>query len=498
MLTGTLRPRAQVAAGGGGQRAARRASCATRARASRPGELAGRARRDRLPPEPRAGQGGAGGGRGQPQPRARREGARRQSLLKTGGITDKDTCPRRSRCRWRRRRWRRRKAETRDRGAAARAHRDPGALRAAAWRSATPTPARCSPNGHARSSPWWTTPCSSSGPAVPSAHYGKVQVGAARRGVRSTRSPAGPVKGRVARVSPLVDERTRSFEVVVEVPGQTRRWWAASSRAPSCAWAGCRARSWCRPRRSMRDGSRAGVGADVRGERTARPSAAASRWASRRRTRSRCARASPRASRSCSTRRWRSLGRSGRAPRRTQVASRAAMFLTRISIKQPVFATMMMLALAVLGLTSYRQLNVDQFPDVEFPIVTVTTVYPGASPEAVEREVTSRSRSRSTPSRASATSSRPRRRALSNIVVIFHLEISTQVASQDIRGKVAAIRGAAAARDRGADRPAHRPQRAADRLGGGERARASRRRPRPRSPTSSSRSAWRPWPAWAP
>jgi HAE1 family hydrophobic/amphiphilic exporter-1 len=62
--------------------------------------------------------------------------------------------------------------------------------------------------------------------------------------------------------------------------------------------------------------------------------------------------------------------------------------LTEVSIKQPVFATMMMVALAVLGLVSYRQLNVDQFPDVEFPIVTVTTVYEGASPEAVERDVT--------------------------------------------------------------------------------------------------------------
>jgi HAE1 family hydrophobic/amphiphilic exporter-1 len=61
------------------------------------------------------------------------------------------------------------------------------------------------------------------------------------------------------------------------------------------------------------------------------------------------------------------------------------MFLSDLSIKQPVFATMMMAALAVLGVSSYRQLRVDQFPDVEFPIVTVTTVYPGAAPEAVER-----------------------------------------------------------------------------------------------------------------
>ena len=64
------------------------------------------------------------------------------------------------------------------------------------------------------------------------------------------------------------------------------------------------------------------------------------------------------------------------------------MFLSNLSIKQPVFATMTMVALAVLGLASYRQLDVDQFPDIEFPVVLVNTVYPGASPETVEREVT--------------------------------------------------------------------------------------------------------------
>ena len=53
------------------------------------------------------------------------------------------------------------------------------------------------------------------------------------------------------------------------------------------------------------------------------------------------------------------------------------MFLSDLSIKQPVFATMMMVALAVLGLNSYRALQVDLFPEVEFPVVTVTTRYAG-------------------------------------------------------------------------------------------------------------------------
>jgi HAE1 family hydrophobic/amphiphilic exporter-1 len=117
------------------------------------------------------------------------------------------------------------------------------------------------------------------------------------------------------------------------------------------------------------------------------------------------------------------------------------MFLTRVSVAQPVFATMMMLALAVLGLTSYRQLNVDQFPDIDFPIVTVTTVYAGATPEAVEREVTKRVEEAINTVEGVRHVESTSQEGLSNIVVMFRVGVSTQVASQDIRGKVASIRG---------------------------------------------------------
>jgi HAE1 family hydrophobic/amphiphilic exporter-1 len=117
------------------------------------------------------------------------------------------------------------------------------------------------------------------------------------------------------------------------------------------------------------------------------------------------------------------------------------MFLSNLSIKQPVFATMMMVALAVLGITSYRQLNVDQFPNVEFPIVTVTTQYPGASPETVEREVTKKVEEAINTVQGIKHVESTSQEGLSNIVILFRLEVSTQVAVQDIRGKVAAIRG---------------------------------------------------------
>ena len=63
------------------------------------------------------------------------------------------------------------------------------------------------------------------------------------------------------------------------------------------------------------------------------------------------------------------------------------MWMTRVSIQNPVFATMVMVALCVLGLFSYARLGVEQMPDISFPGAQVDVRYPGASPEAVEREV---------------------------------------------------------------------------------------------------------------
>ena len=63
------------------------------------------------------------------------------------------------------------------------------------------------------------------------------------------------------------------------------------------------------------------------------------------------------------------------------------MWITRVSIANPVFATMVMVALCVLGLFSYARLGVEQLPDVQPPVAFIDVAYPGASPEAVEREV---------------------------------------------------------------------------------------------------------------
>jgi HAE1 family hydrophobic/amphiphilic exporter-1 len=64
------------------------------------------------------------------------------------------------------------------------------------------------------------------------------------------------------------------------------------------------------------------------------------------------------------------------------------MWITRVSIGNPVFATMVMVGIAVLGFFAYARLSVEQMPDVSLPFVLVLTEYPGASPEVVEADVT--------------------------------------------------------------------------------------------------------------
>ncbi|MBF8258456.1 MAG: efflux pump, RND family, inner and outer membrane protein [Actinobacteria bacterium] len=117
------------------------------------------------------------------------------------------------------------------------------------------------------------------------------------------------------------------------------------------------------------------------------------------------------------------------------------MLLSDLSIKRPIFAAVMMLALVTLGAFSYRRLAVDMFPDVEIPVITIITKFPGASPESVEREVSKRIEEAVNPiagvKRVFSTS----RESVSTVVVEFRLEMKINEASQEARSKIAAIRG---------------------------------------------------------
>ena len=64
------------------------------------------------------------------------------------------------------------------------------------------------------------------------------------------------------------------------------------------------------------------------------------------------------------------------------------MWLTRLSIARPVTILMLVLTLVILGLTSHQPMPVDLYPNVDFPMLFITTVYPGTGPEEMETLVT--------------------------------------------------------------------------------------------------------------
>ncbi|HXF05461.1 MAG TPA: efflux RND transporter permease subunit [Blastocatellia bacterium] len=115
------------------------------------------------------------------------------------------------------------------------------------------------------------------------------------------------------------------------------------------------------------------------------------------------------------------------------------MKLADICIRRPVFTVMMILSLVVVGAFSYMRLGVDRFPKVEFPIVTVTTVLPGASPEEVETQITKRVEEAVNTIEGIDELTSTTTEGVSLVVVRFALERDVDAASQDVRDRVSRI-----------------------------------------------------------
>lgn len=115
------------------------------------------------------------------------------------------------------------------------------------------------------------------------------------------------------------------------------------------------------------------------------------------------------------------------------------MWLTRISVKYPVFTLMMMLCLLVLGLASWQRMGVEEFPDVDFPFVVVYTTYPGASPETIESEITQKLEEQINTISGLKQVISQSSEGLSTIIVEFNLDVSSTVAAQDIRDKISSV-----------------------------------------------------------
>jgi hydrophobic/amphiphilic exporter-1 (mainly G- bacteria), HAE1 family len=116
------------------------------------------------------------------------------------------------------------------------------------------------------------------------------------------------------------------------------------------------------------------------------------------------------------------------------------MFLSDISIKRPVFATMMMAALVTLGLFSYKRLAIDQWPDISFPFIVVQVPYPGASPETVERDVTRKVEETVNPIARVRNLTSSSLEGVSSVFIEFELGTNPMDAQQDVRAKIDQIR----------------------------------------------------------
>ncbi|HZN98684.1 MAG TPA: efflux RND transporter permease subunit, partial [Gemmatimonadales bacterium] len=116
------------------------------------------------------------------------------------------------------------------------------------------------------------------------------------------------------------------------------------------------------------------------------------------------------------------------------------MKISDLSIQRPVLASMLSLALVLFGAIGYTQLSVREFPDVDPPIVSVSTGLPGANPQVVESAVTDILEEELSTVEGLRTLTSSSQEGFSNITLEFNLERDVEAAAQDTRDKVARVR----------------------------------------------------------
>lgn len=116
------------------------------------------------------------------------------------------------------------------------------------------------------------------------------------------------------------------------------------------------------------------------------------------------------------------------------------MFLSHASVTRPVAMSCFIIMLVLFGLTSYRQLGLDAFPDVEIPYVTITTVYPGASPAEIEVDVAKRIEDAVGTIDGLKTMKTTCMENVCQILLEFRLGQSVDIAAMDVRERIDKIR----------------------------------------------------------
>jgi len=115
-------------------------------------------------------------------------------------------------------------------------------------------------------------------------------------------------------------------------------------------------------------------------------------------------------------------------------------FFARMAVRRPVLTTMLVVILVVMGVTSYFTLGVDLLPGVDFPVVTVTTVYPGAGPQEVEQQVTEKVEDAVSTIGNLQTLTSYSRENMSIVIAEFEYSVDADLVAIDVKDKVDAIR----------------------------------------------------------
>ncbi|MBL9037837.1 MAG: efflux RND transporter permease subunit, partial [Archangium sp.] len=114
-------------------------------------------------------------------------------------------------------------------------------------------------------------------------------------------------------------------------------------------------------------------------------------------------------------------------------------WLAELCVKRPIFASVLSLVILVVGGAFYTQLGVDQFPKIDFPVVTIVTRLPGASPEDVETEVSDKIEGAVNTISGIDELRSVSSEGVSQVIVTFILEKDINVSAQEVREKVSAI-----------------------------------------------------------
>ncbi|MBX7158622.1 MAG: efflux RND transporter permease subunit [Verrucomicrobiae bacterium] len=117
------------------------------------------------------------------------------------------------------------------------------------------------------------------------------------------------------------------------------------------------------------------------------------------------------------------------------------MTLSELCIRRPIFATMLNLVVILFGLIGLSRLPVRELPDIDPPIVSVTTIYPGANAQVIETEVTERLEQEINNIPGIKTLTSESRQEVSQITVEFELNRDVDIGAQDVRDRVSRVRG---------------------------------------------------------